>query len=106
MFFAFLAVIYWKTGYWPPQSFSALGTLELGMLALLGLTTMGSAFVPTIVNCAIVLVLFIGAPIASLVQFVVQVITPAQNQVLQNILTLIHLFIPPDYLSHVHSFFR
>jgi len=105
MFFAFLAVIYWKTGYWPPQSFSALGTLELGMLALLGLTTMGSAFVPTIVNGAIVLVLFIGAPVASLVQFVVQVITPAQSQVLQNIATVINLIIPTDALWHGTSFF-
>jgi ABC-2 type transport system permease protein len=105
MFFAFLAVIYWKTGYWPPQSFSALGTLELGMLALLGLTTMGSAFVPTIVNGAIVLVLFIGAPIASLVQFVVQVITPAQSQVLRNIATVINLIIPTDALWHGTSFF-
>ena len=105
MFFAFLAVIYWKTGYWPPQSFSALGTLELGMLALLGLTTMGSAFVPTIVNGAIVLVLFIGAPIASLVQFVVQVITPVQSQVLRNIATVINLIIPTDALWHGTSFF-
>lgn len=105
MFFAFLAVIYWKTGYWPPQSFSALGTLELGMLALLGLTTMGSAFVPTIVNGAIVLVLFIGAPIASLVQFVVQVITPAQSQALRNIATVINLIIPTDALWHGTSFF-
>jgi len=39
MFFALLAIIYWKTGYWPEQVFSALGTLELAMLALLGLTT-------------------------------------------------------------------
>jgi ABC-type transport system involved in multi-copper enzyme maturation permease subunit len=105
MFFAFLAVIYWKTGYWPPQSFNALGTLELGMLALLGLTTMGSAFVPTIVNGAIVLVLFIGAPVASLVQFVVQVITPAKSQVLQNIATVINLVIPTDALWHGTSFF-
>jgi ABC-type transport system involved in multi-copper enzyme maturation permease subunit len=105
MFFAFLAVVYWKTGYWPPQSFSALGTLELGMLALLGLTTMGSAFVPTIVNGAIVLVLFIGAPIASLVQFVVQVITPAQSQALRNIATVINLIIPTDALWHGASFF-
>lgn len=105
MFFAFLAVIYWKTGYWPPQSFSALGTLELGMLTLLGLTTMGSAFVPTIVNGAIVLVLFIGAPIASLVQFVVQVITPVQSQALRNIATVINLIIPTDALWHGTSFF-
>lgn len=105
MFFAFLAVIYWKTGYWPPQSFGALGTLELGMLALLGLTTVGSAFVPTIVNGAIVLVLFIGAPVASLVQFVVQVLTPAHSQALQNIATVINLIIPTDALWHGTSFF-
>src|SRR5947209_6762258 len=67
MFFAFLAIIYWKTGYWPSEVFSALGTLELAMLALLGLTTIGSAFVPTIVNGAIALVLFIGAPTATFV---------------------------------------
>ncbi|HLX58532.1 MAG TPA: ABC transporter permease subunit [Ktedonobacteraceae bacterium] len=105
MFFVFLAVIYWKTGYWPSQSFSALGTLELAMLALLGLTTMGSAFVPTIVNGAIVLVLFIGAPVASFVQFVVQVISPAHSQALQNVATAINLIIPTDALWHGTSFF-
>ncbi|GAC1566713.1 MAG: ABC transporter permease [Ktedonobacteraceae bacterium] len=105
MFFAFLAIIYWKTGYWPAQVFSALGTLELAMLALLGLTTMGSALVPTIVNGAIVLVLFIGAPIASFVQFVVQVISPAQSQTLQNVATVINLIIPTDALWHGASFF-
>lgn len=105
MFFVFLAVIYWKTGYWPSQSLSALGTLELAMLALLGLTTMGSAFVPTIVNGAIVLVLFIGAPVASFVQFVVQVISPANSQALQNVATAINLIIPTDALWHGTSFF-
>lgn len=105
MFFALLAIVYWKTGYWPAQVFSALGTLELGMLALLGLTTMGSAFVPTVVNGAIVLVLFIVAPIASIVQFVVQVITPAQSPTLQNIATVINLIIPTDALWHGTSFF-
>jgi ABC-type transport system involved in multi-copper enzyme maturation permease subunit len=105
MFFALLAIVYWKTGYWPEQVFSALGTLELGMLALLGLTTIGSAFVPTIVNGAIVLVLFIVAPIASFVQFVVQVIRPNQSQALQNIGTVINLIIPTDALWHGTSFF-
>ena len=104
LFFAFLAVIYWKTGYWPPQAFSALGTLELGTLALLGLTTLGSAFVPTIVNGAIALVLFIGAPTASIVQFVVQVISQVQSQALQNIATIINLIIPTDALWHGTSF--
>jgi ABC-type transport system involved in multi-copper enzyme maturation permease subunit len=105
MFFAFLTVIYWKTGYWPSQVFSALGTLELAMLALLGLTTIGSAFVPTIVNGAIALVLFIGAPIASFVQFVVQVISRAESQTLQNIATGINLIIPTDALWHGTSYF-
>jgi Cu-processing system permease protein len=105
MFFALLAVIYWKTGYWPPQAFSALGTLALSTLALLGLTTLGSAVVPTIVNGAIALVLFIGAPTASIVQFVVQVITPAHSQALQNIATVINLIIPTDALWHGASFF-
>jgi ABC-type transport system involved in multi-copper enzyme maturation permease subunit len=105
MFFAFLAVIYWKTGYWPSQAFSALGTLILAMLALLGLTTLGSAFVPTIVNGAIALVLFIGAPTASFVQFVVQAISQAQSPTLQNIATAINLIIPTDALWHGTSYF-
>lgn len=104
LFIAFLAVIYWKTGYWPPQALSALGTLELGMLALLGLTTMGSAFVPTIVNGAIVLILFVGAPTASFVQFVLQIFTPAQSQTLQNVATVINLIIPTDALWHGTSY--
>ena len=105
MFFALLAIIYWKTGYWPEQVFSALGTLELAMLALLGLTTIGSAFFPTIVNGAIALVLFIVAPVASIVQFVVQVIKSAQSDALQNIGTVINLIIPTDALWHGTSFF-
>ena len=68
MFFSFLAVIYWKTGYWPTQAPYALGLLELAMLALLGITTLGSSLVSTIVNGAIALMLFIGAPTASIVQ--------------------------------------
>ena len=105
MFFSFLAIIYWKTGYWPEQVFSALGTLELAMLALLGLTTIGSAFFPTIVNGAIALVLFIGAPTASFVQFVVQAISQGQSQALQNISTVINLIIPTDALWHGTSYF-
>jgi ABC-2 type transport system permease protein len=105
MFFALLAIIYWKTGYWPEQVFSALGMLELAMLALLGLTTIGSAFVPTVVNGAIALVLFITAPVASFVQFVVQVIRPGQSEALQNIGTVINLIIPTDALWHGTSFF-
>ena len=105
MFFALLAIIYWKTGYWPEQVFSALGTLELAMLALLGLTTIGSAFAPTVVNGAIALVLFIAAPVASIVQFVVQVIRPAQSAALQNVGTVINLIIPTDALWHGTSFF-
>ncbi len=105
LFFAFLAIIYWKTGYWPPQAFSALGTLELSTLALLGLTTMGSAFVPTIVNGAIALVLFISAPTASIVQFVMQILTPAQSHTLQNIATVINLIMPTDALWHGVSYY-
>jgi len=105
MFFAFLTIIYWKTGYWPSQAFSALGTLELAMLALLGLTTIGSAFVPTIVNGAIALVLFIGAPTASFVHFVVQAISQAQSPTLQNVSTAINLIIPTDALWHGTSYF-
>lgn len=105
LFFALLAIIYWKTGYWPEQVFSALGTLELAMLVLLGLTTIGSAFVPTVVNGAIALVLFIAAPVASFVQFVVQVIRPGQSEALQNIGTVINLIIPTDALWHGTSFF-
>lgn len=105
MFFAFLGIIYWKTGYWPEQAFSALGMLEFAMLALLGLTTVGSAFVPTIVNGAIALVLFIGAPTASFVQFVVQAISQGQSQALQNVSTVINLIIPTDALWHGTSYF-
>jgi ABC-type transport system involved in multi-copper enzyme maturation permease subunit len=80
MFLAFLAVIYWETGYWPTGAFAALGTLELGMLVLLGITTLGSSLVPTIVNGAIVLILFIGALTASMIQFVVQVLNALRFQ--------------------------
>lgn len=105
MFFSFLAVIYWKTGYWPTQAPSALGMLELAMLAMLGITTLGSSLVPTIVNGAIALMLFIGAPTASIVQFIVQVVNPASLQSVQNITTVINLVIPTDALWHGASFY-
>jgi ABC-type transport system involved in multi-copper enzyme maturation permease subunit len=105
MFLSFLAVIYWKTGYWPIGALYALGMLELGMLALLGITTLGSALVPTIVNGAIALMLFIGAPTASIVQFVVQFLKPTSLQTVQNITTVINLIIPTDALWHGASFF-
>ena len=105
MFLSFLAVIYWQTGYWPTGAPYALGMLELGMLALLGITTLGSSLVPTIVNGAIALMLFIGAPTASIVQFVVQFLKPTSLQTVQNITTVINLIIPTDALWHGASFF-
>ena len=101
MFLSFLAVIYWQTGYWPTGAPYALGMLELGMLALLGITTLGSSLVPTIVNGAIALMLFIGAPTASIVQFV----NPHSLQTVQNISTIINLIIPTDALWHGASFY-
>jgi ABC-type transport system involved in multi-copper enzyme maturation permease subunit len=102
---AFLTVVYWLTGYWPEQAPGALGMLELGVLALLALTTLGSACVPTIVNGAIALVLFVGAPIASFAQFIVQFISPTQLHSVQNITTVINLVIPTDALWHATSFY-
>jgi ABC-type transport system involved in multi-copper enzyme maturation permease subunit len=105
MFLSFLAVIHWQTGYWPTDAPYALGMLELGMLALLGITTLGSSLVPTIVNGAIALMLFIGAPTASIVQFIVQFLNPTSLQTVQNITTVINLVIPTDALWHGASFY-
>lgn len=105
MFLAFLGVIYWKTGYWPTGAPYALGTLELAMLALLGITTLGSSTVPTIVNGAIALMLFIGAPTANIVQFIVQFVNPSSLDTTQNIATVINLIIPTDALWHGASFY-
>ena len=105
MFLSFLAVIHWQTGYWPTGAPYALGMLELGMLALLGITTLGSALVPTIVNGAIALMLFIGAPTASIVQFIVQLLNPTSLQTIQKITTVINLVIPTDALWHGASFY-
>jgi ABC-type transport system involved in multi-copper enzyme maturation permease subunit len=105
MFLAFLVIIYWQTGYWPLNAFSALAMLNLCMLALLGLTTLGGTLVPTIVNGAIALMLFIGAPTASIVQFIVQFLRPTQSMLVQNITTVINLIIPTDALWHGASFY-
>lgn len=61
LFFAFLVIIYAKTGYWPSNVFNALAVLELVIFVLMGLTTAGSTMMPTLVNGAIILVLFIMA---------------------------------------------
>jgi ABC-type transport system involved in multi-copper enzyme maturation permease subunit len=105
LFFVFLGIIYWQTGYWPDQPFAACAMLELIALSLLALTTLGSSLFPTIVNGAIVLVLFIGAPIASLVQFIVQAVNPAHSQALQNVTTIVNLVIPTDALWHGVSYY-
>ncbi len=105
MVLAFLAVIRWQTGYWPTNAFAALGLLEVGMLALLGITTLGSALMPTMVNGAVALLLFIGAPMVSLAQYVVQLLQPTSSPSLQTIATVVNLIIPTDALWHGAAFF-
>jgi Cu-processing system permease protein len=101
LFFTFLAIIYWQTGYWPDHVWQTLGLIELSMLVLLALTTLGSTFLPTLVNGAVVIMLFMGAPMASFVQL----ITPAPSTTMQNITTTINLIIPTDALWHGASYY-
>src|SRR5579859_1729455 len=101
LFFTFLGLIYWRTGYWPEQALPALGMIELSMLVLLALTTLGSAWFPTLVNGAIAIMLFIGAPLASFVQL----ISPTPSATTQNITTIINLIIPTDALWHGASYY-
>ena len=105
LFFAFEGIIYLETGYWPESALLALGLLELIMLSLLALTTLLGTLVPTLVNGAVMLVLFIIAPIASLVQFVVQLVSPNQSATMQNISTVVNLIIPSDVLWHGVSYY-
>jgi ABC-type transport system involved in multi-copper enzyme maturation permease subunit len=106
LFLSFQCVTYIQTGYWPEQVLNALGTLELGMMVLVGITTLGSACVPTIVNGAIALILFISAPLVGFVQFIVTAVnnnTP--NASMQNIATIVNLIVPTDALWHGTSYF-
>jgi ABC-type transport system involved in multi-copper enzyme maturation permease subunit len=111
LFFVFLRVISWLTGYWPEQALGALLLLELAVLALLGLATVGSTLVPTVVNGAIIMVLFLSAPIAGLISSVLSLMATAQgtlpssNTTMQNITTIINLIIPTDALWHGSAFF-
>lgn len=111
LFICYTGVIYWKTGYWSTQALSALGMLELAMLALLGFTTLGSALVPTMVNGAIVLILFVGAPIPGAVSSIVNLLTaaqgvvPQQSDTLQNTTTVVNLIMPPDVLWHGAAYY-
>lgn len=101
LFCSFLGIVYWITGYWPQQAFQTLGTLELSPLVLLALTTLGSACVPTLINGAIVIFLFIGAPLASFIQLLVT----ATGTKSQNIATIINLIIPTDALWRGATFY-
>jgi ABC-type transport system involved in multi-copper enzyme maturation permease subunit len=101
LFFTFLGIIYLRTSYFPQQSFQALGLLELSSLVLLALTTLGSACLPTLVNGAIVIMLFIIAPLASFVEL----ISIKPGSVAQNTTTIINLIIPTDALWHGASFY-
>jgi len=101
LFFTFLGIIFLQTGYWPQLALPALGMIELSTLVLLALTTLGSACFPTLVNGAIVIMLFIGAPLASFIRL----ITSHPGQTAQNITTIINLVIPTDALWHGASFY-
>jgi Cu-processing system permease protein len=94
-------LIFWRTGYWPDQPLPALAMIELSTLVLLALTTLGSTCFPTLVNGAIAIMLFIGAPLASFVQL----ISPHPSVTTQNITTIINLLIPTDALWHGASFY-
>ena len=100
IFFTFLGIIFWRTGYFPDNALAALGMLEISTLVLLALTTLGSTLFPTLVTGAIVIMLFIGAPLASFVQLIT---TPGPT--VQNITTIINLVIPTDALWHGASYF-
>lgn len=101
LFLAFQGLIYWRTGYFPDRILQALGMLELSTLVLLALTTLGSTLMPTLVNGAIAIMLFIGTPIASFVQL----LTTTPSETTQNITTLINLVIPTDALWHGASYY-
>lgn len=103
--FAFWGIIYWKTGYWPSDTMGALGELELVVLVLLGITTLGSAMVPTLVNGAIVLVLFIGAQISNFLQLIIPFVAPTHQDAIQNASTVINLIIPTDALWHGSAYY-
>lgn len=105
LFVAFLGIIYWKTGYWPSTALNSLAILELVMFVLLGMATLGSSLVPTLVNGASILVLFIGVQIVSFVQLVAQYAAPAQSDALQNVVTISSLLVPTDALWHGSSFY-
>ncbi len=105
LFFAFLLIIYWITGYWPSNAFNALGVLELVVFVLMGLTTAGSAIVPTLVNGAIILVLFIAAQVFSFVNLIAPFVAPNAKDSVQNITTVMSLIMPTDALWHGSSFY-
>ena len=98
---AFMGIIYWFTGYWPTHAFAAIGMLEMSMLVLLGLITLCGAFVPTVANGAIAVMLFMGAFISSIVQFAI----PAQDYMVQNITAVISLIMPTDAMWHGASYY-
>lgn len=101
LLFTFLGLIYWRTGYWPDHVPSVLCMLELSTLVLLALTTLGSTWVPTLVNGAIAIMLFIGAPLASFVEL----ITPDPGDTVKNISTAVNLIMPTDALWHGASYY-
>src|SRR5207245_10931468 len=100
LFFTFLGLVYWRTGYFPEKALPPLRMIELSTLVLLALTTLGSTLVPTLVNGAIAIMLFIGAPLASFIQLIT---TPGAT--VQNITTTVNLVIPTDALWHGASYY-
>ena len=105
LFFGFASIIYWRTGYWPEETLSAISMLELGMLVLLGLMTLSSALVPTTVNGAIALVLFISVQIVNIMSFMVQILAPDKVQAFQNLSLVMNLIMPADALWHGTSYY-
>ena len=105
LFFAFLVIIYVITGYWPSNVLNALGVLELIVLVLMGLTTFGSATMPTLVNGAVVLVLFIAAQVSDFINLITPFVAANAKDSVQNITTVVSLIMPTDALWHGSSFY-
>lgn len=111
LYFSFLGIIYLLSGYWPEQPWSPLGALELSVLALLGLTTLGSTLFPTLVNGAILLILFISAPLTNFISTFLQLTStnriatlPPPSDTVQNIVAVTNLILPSDALWHQASY--
>lgn len=98
---AIIGVIYLTSGYLPPNPWSGVALMSLGMALLVSLTVLGSTMLSTMANGITIFVLFSAATIAGTAQ---QLGSLLQNVTLERMGIVVSWLIPSDTLWRMAAY--